>query len=183
MLSKNVDSAQLKELARKGVSTTLHVPVSDLARLSACTYRDEIGENSTELTATVQFDNGPEGFPRIGLTITGPLNLGCQRCLGSVRWPVRIETRLSVIDSDEQIELLASPFDSLLMRANGLDLAIIIEDEILAALPMVPVHRNEPQCRPASGDDNDSAMEAELIQRPFADLANLVGCRKNNVDE
>ncbi len=186
MLSERVDSAQLKELARNGVSTVLRVPVSKLARVSACMYQAGVGETmggQSELVADVQFDIGPEDFPRIGLSITGQLSLVCQRCLGSVRWPVRIDTRLSVLDSDEQTDLIASPFDSVLIGTDGLDLAVILEDEILAALPMVPIHNNESHCQPASGDDNDSVMDGELTQRPFADLSSLMGDRKSDVDE
>jgi len=183
MLSERVNSAQLKELARKGVSSVACVPVSEFARLSACTCRAGSGENTAELTTNVQFDIGPEGFVRVGLSVSGYLNLECQRCIEPIRWPVRIETRLSVLDSDEQTGLIASPFDSVLISADGLDLAEILEDEILAALPMVPVHRDEPQCLLAGGDDNNLTMDAELTQRPFADLASLAGSRTSDVDD
>jgi len=189
MLSECVDSAQLNELARKGASMVLHVPVSKLARVLACTYQAGVGEalaelaGLTELVADVQFDIGPEDFPRVGLSIAGQLSLTCQRCFGPVQWPVRIESRLSVLDSDEQTELIASPFDSALISANGLDLADVLEDEILAALPMAPVHENEPQCQPAGGDDNNSEIDGELMQRPFADLVSLIGSRKRDVDD
>jgi len=111
------------------------------------------------------------------------LSLQCQRCIKPVAWPVRNETRLSVLDSDEQTELVASPFDSVLIGANGLDLAAVVEDEILAALPMAPVHQDEPKCRPASREESDSVIEAELTQRPFADLASLVGRRESDADD
>lgn len=182
MLSERVDSAQLKELARQGASMALRVPVSKSSRLLSCTDRAGSGDNSAGLAATVQFDIGPEGFPRVGLSITGQLSLECQRCLGPVQWPVRIETQLSVLENDEQTELLASPFDSVLVNANGLDLVAILEDEILAALPMAPMHGDESQCKPAGGDDDNSAIDAELMQRPFADLASLVASRKSDAD-
>jgi len=136
-----------------------------------------------ELAANIQFDIGPDGFPRVGLTVTGRLSLQCQRCLEPVTWPVRIETRLSVLDSDEQTELIENPFDSVLISADGLDLATVIEDEILAALPMVPVHRDNPKCRQASGEDSNWEIDAELTHRPFTDLASLVGSRKSDADD
>lgn len=186
MLSERVDSAQLKELAKNGASMVFRVPVSKLARVSACSYQDGTSESLAELTelvAEMQFDIGPENLPRVGMSITGQLSLTCQRCLGPVQWPVRIDTRLSVLDKDEQTGLIASPFDSVLIGTDGLDFAVILEDEILAALPMVPVHKNEPQCQPAGGDGNNSTMDGELMQRPFADLVSLIGNRKSDVDD
>ncbi|MAF83519.1 MAG: YceD family protein [Gammaproteobacteria bacterium] len=188
MLSERVDSAQLAELAKKGFGQVVSLPVVDFARLSACLYQaggDQSGtdQDSAELALNVKFDVGPEGFPRVAISVTGCLSLSCQRCLEPMAWPVRIETRLSVLDSDEQTELIASPFDSILMNADGLDIATVIEDEILAALPIALVHRDGPGCQSAGGDESNSTIEAELMQRPFADLANIVGGRKSNVDD
>ena len=191
MLSEHVDSTRLDELARKGAGLAFSLPVADFARLSACTCSTDMGQTGSgqetvdtgELAANVQFDVGPDGFPRVGLSVTGCLSLQCQRCLEPVTWPVRIETRLSILDSDEQKELIANPFDSVLISADGLDLATVIEDEILAALPMVPVHTDEPKCRAAGGEDSNSEIDAELMQRPFADLASLVGSRKSEADD
>ncbi len=188
MLSEYVDSAQLKELARKRAGLELQVPAADLPRLSACTYRFAVGrtdsdEGDSELAADVRFDVGPEGFPRLGISVTGHVSLQCQRCLQSVVWPLQIETRLSVLDRDEQTKLIASPFDSVLISADGLDLAVVIEDEILAALPMVPVHRDKLRCRPAGGERNNVTVDPELTQRPFADLARLTGRRKSAADD
>lgn len=191
MLSERVDSTRLDELAKKGVGLVFSLPAADFARLSACTYSTDMGQTGSgrdtdglgELAANLQFDIGPDGFPRVGLSVTGRLSLQCQRCLKPVSWPVRIATRLSVLDSDEQMELIENPFDSVLISADGLDLATVIEDEILAALPMVPVHRDDPKCWQASGEESKSAIDVELMHRPFADLASLVGSRKGEADD
>jgi len=186
MLSERVDSTQLNELARKGDGLDLRLPIADLARLSACLCFSDNSQESdepAELTANVQFEFGSEGLPQIEMSIAGRVSLQCQRCLDPVVWPVQVETRLTVLDNEEQTELIASPFDSVLIGADGLDLAILIEDEILAALPMVPVHTDEPQCRVASGEDNNSVIDAELMQKPFADLASLIGSRRSSADD
>jgi len=186
MLSEHVDLARLGELARKGVGMAQCLSAKDLVRLSACTLQAGAGQQtdeSVELTADVRFDVGPEGFPRVSVAIKGHLSLQCQRCLEPLAWPVRIETCLSVLDDEEQTELIASPYDSVLINADGLNLVEVIEDEILAALPMVPVHEDGPNCRSACGADNNSTIDAELKQRPFADLVSLVGSRKSEVDD
>jgi uncharacterized protein len=184
MLSAPVDSAQLKELASKSADLDLCLSVTNLARLSACTYCKAASHDNgeqTELAVKIQFDFGPEEFPRVGLSISGCLSLKCQRCLEPLTWPVQIQTRLTVIDSDVQTELLESPFDSVLIGVDGLNLVNVIEDEILAALPMVPIHSDESPCQPTGGDDG-LIIDAELTQRPFADLVSLMGNRKRNTD-
>lgn len=188
MLSERVEFTHLEELARKGGGQVFHLSAADLARLSACTCRTDgnggtAEQDEAELAAEVRFDIGPDDFPRVGFSITGSLGLQCQRCLEPVRWPVKIETRLTVLKTDEQTELIVSPFDSVVIDDDGLDLIHVIEDEILAALPMVPVHRDESVCRQASLKDSDSVIEAESMHRPFADLASLVGSRKSDVED
>ncbi len=181
MLSKCVDPVQLGELARQGATLALRPSVADLKRLSVCT---EPGESETaELAVEVQFDRGPEDFPRVSLSISGQLSLRCQRCLEPLAWPVRIETCLCVLDDEGQTALIASPFDSVLTSTGGLDLVAVIEDEILAALPMAPVHEQEPECRSAGEVENNSTKNAESMQRPFADLASLAGSRKCAADD
>ena len=184
MLSEPVDSAQLKELASKSADLDLCLSVVDLTRLSACTYSKASSHGNgeqAELAVKIKFDFGPEDFPRAGLSITGCLSLKCQRCLEPLTWPVQIETRLTLLDKDEQTELLESPIDSVLIGVDGLNFVNVIEDEILAALPMVPIHSDESPCQPTGGDDG-LIIDAELTQRPFADLASLMGNRKRNTD-
>jgi len=186
MLSKCVDPVQLGELARQGATLELRPSLTDLERLSACTVSPGTQPGCTEsveLAVAVRFDYGPEDIPRIGLAITGQLSLRCQRCLEPLAWPVRIETCLSVLDDEEQTALIASPFDSVLAGAGGLNLVEVIEDEILAALPMAPVHEDGLQCRSAGEVENDSTENAESMQRPFADLASLAGRRKSATDD
>ncbi len=184
MLSEPVDSAQLKELASNSADLDLCLSVADLTRLSACTYSKASSHGNgelAELVVKIQFDYGPEDFPRAGLSITGCLSLKCQRCLEPLTWPVQIETRLTLLDRDVQTELLESPLDSVLIGVDGLNFVSVIEDEILAALPMVPIHSDESPCQPSGGDDG-LIIDAELTQRPFADLASLMGNRKRNTD-
>ena len=188
MLSERVDNSRLVELARNGAGQEFRLPAADFARLSACTIRADKdrtvkGKGAVELAADIRFDIGPEGFPRVGLMITGHLSLQCQRCLEPVMWPVKIETRLTVLETDEQVTLLASPFDSVVMNADGLDLATVIEDEILAALPMVPVHQHEAACMQARVEDSNSEIVAEPMQKPFAVLASLMAERKSDADD
>lgn len=186
MLSERVEFSRLIELARKGDGRVFCLPPTELARLSAMICQVNEGGSGTaqdeaELKADVRFDIGPDGLPRIGFSVSGQLSLQCQRCLEPVNWPLRLEARLTVLEKEEQTEQIESPFDSVVIDTDGLDLVRVIEDEILAALPMVPVHRDDPACAQADIEDSDSATDAESMHKPFAGLASLVSDRNSGI--
>jgi len=73
--------------------------------------------------------------------VRASLRLECQRCLGRVAFPVDIGFRLAVVATLAQAESLPDGLDPLLL-ADGepLRLADMVEDELLLALPQVPMH-------------------------------------------
>jgi len=177
MPSKRIEAAELKELAAAGGRQEMHLGSERLDRLADLLEVPTGGDTGpVELDAEVGFEAAPAGFPRLNISVSGELSLRCQRCLRAVAWPLRLTTRLTVVGSDEQAEQLAEPFDSIVMDADGLALDTIIEDEILAALPLAPVH--EPgQCEQAGAaiENLDSDNETGQTYRPFAALATMVG--------
>ena len=185
MLSKCIGTAELKELAGQSACLGLSLNVENLPRLADIVVETgfvetgavEAGDGDRaggQLAATVRFDNGSEAYPRIRIAVTGSLKLQCQRCLRPVDWPIDVRTRLTVLSSDAQVGQLAEPFDSIVMGADGLMLATVIEDEILAALPMVPVHEPGVDCVEAGAPNLELESKTEQMYRPFADLATRV---------
>jgi uncharacterized metal-binding protein YceD (DUF177 family) len=67
------------------------------------------------------------------------------------------------------------------------DLGALVEEELLLALPLVPAHeRGDPACRAIDAiaatehgapPDDDGGAE-EVVQKPFAELAELLKRRK-----
>lgn len=97
----------------------------------------------------------------------------CQRCLQPAaqvllvdRWFrfVRNETEAAELDADSE--------DDVLVLSRVLDCREWIEDELLLALPIVPMHEQCPKPLPMTAD---AAAEPELEERPhpFAALAAL----------
>jgi len=175
MLSKCIGTAELKELAGQGARFELSPNVEDLTRLAELVVEPGDGRQAPgQLAARISFDNGSEGYPRMRISVTGSLILRCQRCLRPVEWSVDVRTRLTVLGSDAQAARLAEPFDSIVMGADGLRLAAVIEDEILAALPMAPVHEPGVDCAEAGAPNVELQNKAEQTYRPFAGLATRV---------
>ena len=184
MLNERVDSARLIDLANQAVSRELRAAVSDFPRLSSCVVpnRDATGSPAA-LSVDLRFAIGPEGFPTIDVAVAGELQLECQRCLEPVDWPVRVGIRLTVLEDDAQSGAIADPFDSVTMGAEGLDLGTLVEDEVLASLPIAPVHADESGCRSETTHDENSPTDAELMHRPFANLAGLLGGQGSDADD
>ena len=147
MLSSRIEMGELAELAARRASRTVRVDPRDLPRLSQLAVDsgdncsgDASDERGSSLTADVRFEDGPEGLPRVQLKITGRADLVCQRCLLPLGWPVEIESVLTVLTDEDQANQIEDPFDTVLVNIEGMNVETVIEDEILAALPMAPVH-------------------------------------------
>lgn len=161
-----LDAAELADLARRGDERRWTWPVRDLRRLAAVADPDRSGA----LAVTAGFALGADGLPRVRLVIGGELWLTCQRCLGPMAWPVDLDAQLTVAPDDAQADRLPDSIDAVAMTPEGLALAVLAEDEVLAALPLAPTHAGTDGCAApgsapaASGGPN----------RPFAGLASLL---------
>lgn len=107
----------------------------------------------------------------------------CQRCLSPYPQPVEVDrwfrfvadeaTALAEDDASEEDVLVLDP------RFN---LHQLLEDELLLALPLVPMHEVCPEpVRMSAGDLGDASADASAAERPnpFAALAALKGAAKN----
>ncbi|MDQ6679828.1 MAG: DUF177 domain-containing protein [Pseudomonadota bacterium] len=95
--------------------------------------------------------------------------LQCQRCLAPVQVPVSVQRSfLFVHGEDAAAQVDAASEDDVLALTRALDLRELIEDELLLALPLVPLHGVCPEPLPVAVDD-----EAEERANPFAALGSL----------
>lgn len=114
-----------------------NLPVAELNRLQDALY-DRSGEIKYNLTGSTNKD----GIASLRLVVEGDLSLACQRCLGPVKFRMH---------SDRMFELVApgmalvdpadEPEEVEQMHADAaLDVAMLVEDEVLLSLPMVAAH-------------------------------------------
>ena len=133
--------------------------LADLCRGSGLTER---------MHASWSFESGLEGYPLMRVRAAGALKLKCQRCLAPVRLPVEVDCRLTVVAAENEIEQVASPYDTVVAGPGGLTLGTILEDEILTSLPMAPVHD---ECTVTGDAETHSSPGAS---RPLAGLGALL---------
>jgi len=126
-------------------------------------------DSSVEIA--LDFGLGERGFRIMDLSIRGSLQLVCQRCLGTVDWPLTINSVVALVRTEAQIERLPDHYEPLLVEPQPMQLMAIVEDEILLALPVVAFHPEE-QCQLAHAIDN-RPLPKEEEPRQFAALAQL----------
>ena len=96
--------------------------------------------------------------------------LQCQRCLGPVRVPLSVRRRIRFVEGeDAAAELDASSEDDVLASSRAFDLRSLVEDELLLAMPLVPLHEVCPEPLPRVVEAEDAMEKAN----PFAALAAL----------
>ncbi len=131
--------------------------------------------NDGEVAVSLEFGTDSEGIRYMRGRIQAEVSLECQRCLEPMRYPIDSEFALAMVRSAPEAEALPSHYEPLLVEDEPLFLRDIIEDELLLALPIVPMHASE-ECRVdtslGGAGETHSDKDAEK-GNPFSVLANL----------
>ena len=108
------------------------------------------------------------------LQATTSLPLTCQRCMGAVTTPLSVDqwyrfvaTEEIAMAEDDQSE------EDLLVMVPQFDLLAVLEDELLMALPLVPMHAQCPVTPVLSVGEIESTDSVMEKPNPFAVLAQL----------
>ncbi len=149
--------------ARDGRTLEGVLDVADLERL-----HDLLAEVSGKVEYRLQGLKGERGQPQLRLTASGEIPLACQRCLKGIRFPLAVDSLLELVPEGAELsqDELEDDTRDFLPVAGALDVAGLVEDEILLALPVAPRHE---KC------GLPGAAEAGEVVSPFAALAALKG--------
>jgi len=164
----------LQELAQDGQPWSETTLIQDLQRLAA----EAQGLSATD---AVHWQASGELRPQTGaddqvwlhLTAEANVPLTCQRCMTLVATPVEVDQWYRFVDSEE----IAMAEDDeaeedLLVMAPLFDLMALLEDELLMALPLVPMHETCP-VTPVFSAGDPAVDAAEAKPNPFAVLGQL----------
>ncbi|WP_346191387.1 YceD family protein [Dechloromonas sp. ZS-1] len=149
--------------AREGRVLEGTLPVSSLERL-----HDLLVEVGGEVVFRLEGYKGKRGEAMLHLTVTGSLPLICQRCLAAVSHDLDVDNLLELVPegADLSQDELEDDTRDFLPVVKELDVAELVEDEILLALPVAP--RHEKCGLPGAADAGERV-------NPFATLAALKG--------
>jgi uncharacterized protein len=71
--------------------------------------------------------------------VRGTVKLLCQRCLDPVQVPLAVDAELQLAESTREISEADDEIDRVLASRN-MDVAWLVEDEVILALPMAARH-------------------------------------------
>ncbi|MGI8560165.1 MAG: YceD family protein [Luteimonas sp.] len=151
--------------ARRGFEGRL--PLSSMTRLC-----DALVDPEGEVAFSLEFDSDALQVPYVELRIDAQLPLQCQRSLQRFLLPVQVVQRLGLLREGGDMDEAALPegYEALQVPADGeLRPAELVEDELILAVPVVPV-------RPGSESvqrDWPVQPDEEVRANPFSALAAL----------
>lgn len=126
----------------------------------------------------VSFAYDGQGHVVADLSVETAVSLVCQRTLRSFVHRVQNQSRVGVVQSEAQANELPADYEPLICEGEDLPLARLVEEEILLALPLVPIDPEAPES-PEMADER-ADVDKEPTHRPFEVLADL---KKNHTDE
>jgi uncharacterized protein len=151
-------------------------PGHRLTRLVAATLPPQAGADRPDVGWRASGERralaGAGVQPSVRLAADTEVRLECQRCLQPMGVPLHAERRIFFVEGEEAAAALdAESDDDVLALVPALDLAELIEDELLLALPLVPRHEQCPEPLPRAFVEDDPAIDP--ADNPFAVLAAL----------
>ena len=158
-------------LAREGQKLETVAPVAKMKRLSELLY-------STENEVAVELEFGVDILGTYFLQghLQAQLELICQRCLKPMKVDVDTTLSLGFVSNAEKAETVPTEYEPLVVEEGRVFLMDLIEDELLLALPQIPIHPQQIctaqvwQSEPEQADENLSEAKAD---NPFSILAGL----------
>ncbi|MHB1951888.1 MAG: YceD family protein [Acidiferrobacteraceae bacterium] len=134
-------------LANDGARLHGVVPVTALPRLASMCER-----HGPEVEVDLTFERSSDGTRYMRGAVSAPVWLTCRRCLGSLH--LRVEAVACVIWSAPGAHAESASGTCEVLVADGMvDLATLIEDELLLAWPMFPAHADEECVTPPKAPD------------------------------
>ncbi len=135
--------------------------------------RDVSALASSEGDLQVAFELGkdPAGIRYLAGTIQGEVMLKCQRCLEPVSRALDLQFRLGLVRDEASVASLPEHYEALIVTGEPGNIADIVSDEVLLALPLVPLHAEDDSDCNAFLKDYQPGDETR--ESPFAVLAGL----------
>jgi uncharacterized protein len=136
-----------------------------------------LADTAAQAEVELSFGRNADHFRVIRGHVRAELVLVCQRCVRPMEFLVDSDIMLGLVATEDEAQRLPERYEPLICATPTLDLHTVIEDELLLALPIVPMHP-ESVCatRAAPGATVTAASrdESDERRRPFAGLAELL---------
>lgn len=138
--------------------------------------REYLANERATIRANLQFRIGDYGDKEISGQVSATLQVPCQRCLDPVDLDIEDTVSLALVQNDEQAAKLRPELDPWLCAEIRLQLAELVEEQILLSMPIVCKHSAD-ECQQQM-NYTGAASDAEPVtpernSNPFAVLEAL----------
>jgi len=146
------------------------VPLAELTRL-----RSQLASVEGLVRGRVHFTR-EAGFVVADLTMSGAATLACQRCLRPMTEPVDSSVRVALIATEADASRVPEHLEPVLAAGGRITVGELVEEELLLALPIVPLHGEASDCVvPVDAPVvTTGAAPEQTTQKPFAQLDQLL---------
>ncbi len=164
------DKVDLWKLAAAGDRLRGEIPLQRMPRLLSLLSAGA-GEVTVALHAGVDESNTRFIAGHLETTV----EVVCQRCMSPLRLPLVVDFRLGLIRTESQAVGLSTEYEPLLAPEGGTAMSEWVEDELILALPLAPLHDDVRECE-THGFTLPGAYQALPAKQanPFAALSVLV---------
>jgi uncharacterized protein len=159
---------EVRQLADSRVGFEFDIPVAELPGIST--------EFSAAAPLHARLEFGREqGLSVAQVALRATLGLTCQRCMQALPFELDTDSRVALVASEAEAAAVPEAWETFLAEDGMLRFPELIAEEVLLALPIVPLHAAA-DCAlavPAAGAAPEAAAEPATT-RPFADLKALL---------
>ena len=118
-----------------------NLPIQSFTRLSSL-----LQTSDGNVQVRIVFGIGENDHPLISGDIQTKVAVLCQRCLQEMPLELETEFRVIALESDSEDGAEHGLFNTVLSEHGEIDLYELIEDELLMAMPMAPMHASGDPC-------------------------------------
>ena len=161
-LPKKVDP---RKLAERGARIEGIITPKELPRLLTLLFSDE-----GELKVTLDFGLDEQRLRTIQGSAKGHVFMTCQRCLEPVEVEAEAEVNLAVTLNEDQVKQLPKIYDPLLLEEEEVELADMVEEELILSLPPFTYHDD---CSVQTSFGEEETTQRTDKPNPFSVLAQL----------
>jgi uncharacterized protein len=156
-------------LARGEAEIDFDVPLAELPRL-----RSRIAGIGGSVHGAARFGR-QSGFAVADLSLAGTATLQCQRCMQAMELSVDSTTHVALILTEAEAADVPEELEPVLARDGRISPGELVEEELLLALPIVPLHEELSECAvPAAAPLVAGEAPEHVTQRPFEGLGDLL---------
>jgi uncharacterized protein len=170
----------VRKLAESRAAFDFEMPVAELPGLPP-----ELLAGDGRVQVRVRFAQ-EQGFAMAEVQLQARLQVICQRCMGPMALALDTSSPVLVVESEREAEEAPAGWETFLAPEGRLSLAALASEELLLAVPIVPLHAADSPCAQSAPAVDASAERVAAAQpqtppagagttaRPFADLRALL---------